>query len=199
MPPTGPVTLWIGLLKAGDPAAAQPIWEGYYRQLVRLARARLRSAPRRAADEEDVALSAFNSFCRGAEQGRFPRLEDRNALWQLLVVLTARKALELVKHERRLKRGGGRVFGESDRAAGDGPDLAGVIGAAPTPEFAAQVAEECERLLVALGDEGLRAVAVAKMEGFTNVEIADRLGCVPRTVERRLALIRSLWAAEAPP
>ena len=63
------VTQWIGRLKAGDPDAAQKLWERYFRRLVGLARKKLRAAPRRAADEEDVALSAFDSFCRAAGQG----------------------------------------------------------------------------------------------------------------------------------
>src|SRR5262245_46060314 len=71
------VTQWIDGLKAGDPNAAQKLWERYCRRLVGLARKKLRAAPRRAADEEDVALSAFDSFCRGAEQDRFPQLNDR--------------------------------------------------------------------------------------------------------------------------
>src|SRR6266403_2686702 len=71
------VTRWIDRLKAGDPDAAQKLWERYFRRLVGLARKKLRAAPRRAADEEDVALSAFDSFCRGAGQDRFPQLHDR--------------------------------------------------------------------------------------------------------------------------
>src|SRR5947209_7211625 len=95
----GSVTRWIDLLKDGDTAAARPLWEAYYRRLVTLARARLRGLPLRSADEEDVALSSFDSFCRGAEQGRFPRLEDRDDLWQLLVVITVRKAYDLARYE----------------------------------------------------------------------------------------------------
>jgi hypothetical protein len=72
MSTSGSVTHWLGLLKAGDHAAAQPLWERYFGRLVGLARARLRGARGHAADEEDVALSAFASFCKGAEQGRFP-------------------------------------------------------------------------------------------------------------------------------
>ena len=85
----GSVSHWIVQLKAGNQAAAQELWEDYFQRLVRLARRRLRGRSRRAADEEDVALSAFDSFCRGAEQGRFPRLTDRDNLWRLLVVITA--------------------------------------------------------------------------------------------------------------
>jgi DNA-directed RNA polymerase specialized sigma24 family protein len=193
----GSVTHWLHLLKAGDRAAAQPLWERYFRRLVALARSRLQGTPRRVADEEDVALSAFDSFCRGAEQGRFPKLEDRDDLWQLLVLLTARKAGQLVRHQCREKRGVGKILTEADLAdAGEGDGLADVIGNEPTPEFAALVAEQWRRLLDALADAELRQIAVWKMEGHTTEEVAARLGYVPRTVERRLRLIRALWQRE---
>jgi len=99
MSSAGSVTAWIGALKAGDHAAAQKLWERYYEQLVRLAREKLGGARRRAADEEDVVQSAFDSFCRGAGQGRFPQLRDRDNLWPLLIVITERKAFDLVQHE----------------------------------------------------------------------------------------------------
>jgi len=195
MPSDESVSHWVRELRAGNRAAAQRLWEGYFGRLVVLARQRLRGTPRRAADEEDVALSAFDSFCRGAERGRFPRLEDRNDLWQLLVVLTARKAVDLRAHERRQKRGGGAVRGES-AFGGAGERIEQAVGAEPAPDFAAAVADEWRRLFDRLDDAGLRAVALWKMEGHTNPEIAARLGCAPATVERRLRMIRTIWAEE---
>ena len=91
------VTQWIDQLKAGERDAVQKLWEAYFERLVALARQKLRGAPRWAADKEDVALSAFDSFCRAAERGRFPQLSDRDDLWHLLVVLTARKACDLLR------------------------------------------------------------------------------------------------------
>jgi DNA-directed RNA polymerase specialized sigma24 family protein len=201
MSSTGSITHWISQLKAGDQAAAQKLWEGYFQRLVALARKKLRGIPRRAADEEDVALSAFDDFCRCAEQGRFPQLSDRDDLWQVLVVLTDRKAIRLVHHERRQKRGGGAAQGECTvlrphRSSAVQAELQQIRGQEPTPEFAAEVAEECQRLLARLGDEELRSVALWKMEGYTNAEIAAKLGCVPRTVERKLRVIRSRWHQE---
>ena len=70
-------------------------------------------------------------------------------------------------------------------------------GTTPTPEFAAMVAEECRLRLDGLRDETLRRVALLKMEGCTNVEVAGRLGCGLRTVVRKLELIRRAWLAEA--
>jgi DNA-directed RNA polymerase specialized sigma24 family protein len=193
MTSSGSVTHWIGRLKAGEPAAAQKLWEGYFQKMVGLARQKLQGLPRRAADEEDVALSAFNSFCLGAGAGRFPQLSDRDSLWPLLVAITAHKAIDLLRHEHRRKRGGPPPEAGAGAAA---PDVEQAVGREPTPEFALQVAEECRRLLEQLGDDGLRAVALAKMEGYTNDEIAVRLNCVPRTVERKLRLIRKRWGEE---
>src|SRR5205085_531840 len=105
----------------GDAAAVQGLWERYFRRLVALARKKLADAPRRAADEEDVALSAFDSFCRNAERGLFPQLLDRDSLWRLLVVITARKSAHLRRDEGRAKRGGGAVVRTESSGGGDEP------------------------------------------------------------------------------
>ena len=192
------VSQWVGQLQGGDPAAAQKLWERYFHRLVGLARKKLQGMPRRAADEEDVALSAFNSFCQGAEQGRFPQLFDRENLWRLLVTITARKAHQLGVHERRQKRGGNAVLDEAalaGTASADSPEpgLEQFLDREPTPEFIAQTTEELRRLLECLPDEELRSVAQWKMEGYTNEEIAAKLGYAVRSVERKVRLIRSLW------
>src|SRR5881392_2122914 len=109
----GSVTRWVTALKEGDAAAAQPLWERYHRRLVGLAREKLRTARRRAADEEDVVQSAFHSFFQGVANGHFPQLDDRDNLWRLLVVITARKAVDQLAHEHARRRGGGTLQGES--------------------------------------------------------------------------------------
>lgn len=182
---------WLTRLKAGDAEAAQPLFERYFRRLVELAQGRLRGLRARMADGEDVALSAFTSFCAGVQRGRFPRLDDRDDLWRILVTITARKAVKLLALEGRLKRGGGA-------APADGHELDEVIGSEPSPEFAAQTADECAARLGGLPDDSLRQVALGKMEGLTNQEIATRLNCAPRTVERKLGVIRALWQSDAP-
>jgi DNA-directed RNA polymerase specialized sigma24 family protein len=194
----GSVTRWIGLLKDGDAAAAQHLWDRFFPRLVRLAQARLRGLPRGPADEDDIALSAFNRFYQAARRGQFPRLKDRDDLWQLLVLLAERRALDHRRSEGRQKRGGGQVHDEAwlerqvDSATGE-RGLAGITSQEPTPEFAALVADECRTLLRRLNDDNLCAVAVAKMEGQTNEEVAAALGCSVRSVERKLQLIRNIW------
>lgn len=194
---------WIGRLVNGDAEAAQRLWEDYFPQLALLAQRKLAGTPRRMADEEDIALSAMNSFCLAARDGRFPQLTDPDDLWKLLITITTRKALRYAEHARRRKRGGGRVRGESAfYRQGDAEAMRGldeVAGAEPTPEFAAEFADELQRLLERLGDDQLRTLALLKLEGYSNQEIAQRLECGLRTVERRLRGIRSIWSEEPIP
>ena len=192
-PEPGSVTRMLGLLKSGDREAAGQLWGRYFRKLVELARVRLRSMPRRAIDEEDVAVSVFDSFFRRAEQGQFPRLDDRDDLWQLLFVLTVRKAANLSHHENCQCRGGGRVSALSELECMGADEI---LSTEPSPELAAQFAEECERLMEMLVDETLKLVARWKLEGYTNAEIAGRIGCIEQTVERKLRTIRRIWAGE---
>jgi RNA polymerase sigma factor (sigma-70 family) len=190
------VTQWIEQLKAGHSSAAGPLWQRYVERLVRLASNKLGELPRRAADEEDVVLSAFRAFFAGVRDGRFQQLDDRDDLWQVLVMLTERKAIALRRHERAAKRGDARVRGESafvkpDQSAAAGLDQ--IADREPTPEFAAEVAENLRELLDRLQDDSQRQVALAKLEGYTNQELAQQLGISLRAVERKLQYIRRTW------
>ena len=182
----GSVTVWLNGLRARDDAAAQRLWEAYFRRLVRLARRRLAGRRAGPAASEDVALSAFDSFRRAVAVGRFPKLADRDDLWQVLVMMTARKAVDAIRHERAARRGGGAIAGGS---VGD------VIGTEPSPAFAAEFADQCRTLLDRLGDQALRQVALWKLEGFSNKDVAQRIGKSVATVERKLSLIRKKWEA----
>ncbi len=201
------VTIWISQLRTGDESATQHLWERYFERMVGLARRKLEGAKRGLADEEDVALSAFKSFCLGAQQGCFPQLRDRESLWPLLVAMTVNKSVDLIRHENRRKRGGtGQASTDSDSASPgrsettDVEPLSELLSREPTPEFAAEIAELLEVLLKkldAVEDPQLRLIALRKMQGESAAEIACDLGCVKRTVERKVQLIQRLWEEAA--
>ncbi len=139
-------------------------------------------------------------FYQAAQEGRYPNLADRDGLWRLLLQITNRKAIDLARSETSKKAGSGRVQGES--AIGDPQSmpnirsLAQVASNISTPEFAVTMAEQCQRLLALLDDPQPVSIALARLEGYQNEEIAQRIKCSVRTVERRLKLIRALWKEE---
>ncbi|MCL2348016.1 MAG: ECF-type sigma factor [Planctomycetaceae bacterium] len=198
------LTCWIQRLGQGDSKAADMLWGEYFEKLVLLARRKLDGVALRAADEEDVALSAMYSFYRGMKERKFAWVSDRNELWKLLVTITARKACAQRRHHFAAKRGGGRVRGESHfqrpddsgNRDGTGEGIAEILGKEPTPEIVAGVTDTCRQLLKRLNDERLYEIAVLTLEGKTVPEIAEQLGCVRRTIERKLERIREIWATE---
>ncbi len=194
------VTLWMNKLKDGavEEATAE-LWQRYFQRLVKRVRSRLRGAVRRSTDDEDVAASALECVLRGIREERFPDLMDRDNLWSLLVVIAERKAGKIVRREMAIKRGRGQVRGDSAilnrNEEHGGFDY--FAGREPTPEYSTVVAEECRRLLALLGDETLERIALGKMEGYTNQELADQLNCAPVTIGRKLRLIRQRWERDA--
>jgi DNA-directed RNA polymerase specialized sigma24 family protein len=198
------VTRWLQQLKRGDRQAVGPLWERYFTRLVQLARTWFPGTPTAAASAEDAALDAFASFCRRAEEDGFARLSDRDDLWQLLVALAFRKRCNQVQYEGRQRRrpSGGRVYAASAMEKDDGEAgalFANMLSGEPEPAVVVEAAEECRRLLAELEDEQLRQVALWRVEGFTNEEIAAQLGRAVPTVERKLARIRRLWQKELTP
>lgn len=191
------VTNWLKRLGTGDDAALGVLWERYFPRVVNLARTRLHARYRRVADEEDVALSVFQSLVDGVEAGRFPDLSSRENLWRILAVITSRKAVDRVNHEQRQKRGGGEVRGDSifvdDTAEAGG--FGRFAGEDPTPDLALELAERADEMLDALETDEHRRIAELKLEGYDNDEIAELLEINLRTVQRRLKDIRDAWSS----
>jgi DNA-directed RNA polymerase specialized sigma24 family protein len=199
MPDDNSVSNWLEGLRAGDDADIQRLWDRYFQRLVQLAGARLPGHSRRVFDEEDVALSAFHSFCDRVGQGQFPQLADRDDLWRLLATITSRKAIQFLRHQNRAKRGGGAVVGESvlvgnDEGAGAG--IGDFLSREPSPDEAAHFADEYTRLFDKLEDDTLKTIARRKLEGDDSETIAAALGVSTRTVDRKLRLIREIWSEE---
>lgn len=183
------VSHWIDLVKAGNSAAANQIWHHYFDRLVRAVRARLYGQNRAASDEEDIVLSVFDSFYNAAENGRFPDLSDRDDLWRLLLRMSARKVVDKRRHDMRQRRGGS-VKHVSLSGGGEDGVLIEAIGDEPSPEMVLMMQESVESFFSHLGVGQLRELAGAKLEGYSNTELAQRFGCSERTIERRLHLIR---------
>ena len=192
------VTHWIAALGSAEANEAQQrLWERYFCRLLGLAKLKLGETPTAVADAEDVATAALQSLFAGARDRRFPRLEDRHDLWPLLAKITAHKALDQQRWLLAEKRGGGNVRGDSALISPSGSQSdwpAALVENEIGPDVLVSMAEQCNRLMALLSDDQMRQIARRRLEGYTNAEIAQELGIVERTVERRLQLIRSIWS-----
>jgi DNA-directed RNA polymerase specialized sigma24 family protein len=186
------VTQLFALVGQGDQAAATALWERFVPRLLGLARRTLASHPRLNGYADDVVQSVFASFFAQAQAGQFV-LDHRDDLWNLLGVMTVRKARQAIRREMAAKRGSEQVLNEAGPSshAGSPPALEAVPTAQLGPEFDL-IAEE---MLANLPDE-LRTVAVLRLMGHTNHQIANQLDWTLRKVERKLQLIRLRWEKE---
>lgn len=183
------VTDWIDALERGDQDAAARLWEKYSPLLAAVARDKLGPVQLGAADEQDVALSAFFCFCRRVQEGRFERPNGRENASKFLATIARCKAISLIRRETAAIRGGGQPRGEAYLDEVPHPE--------PTREAMAELFDELRNLLDGLRDEDgtLFLIVQRKLEGYENKEIADELSVSIRTVQRKLERIFSLYVA----
>jgi RNA polymerase sigma factor (sigma-70 family) len=182
----GSITGLIGGMRSGDDEAARRIWEHYSPRLAALARTKLPVRLQRIVDGDELANSAMCSVIMGLREGRFQDLRDRDDLWALLACITVRKAYNEVA----------RASSQKRLAPGDIVPLDSQIVAPDLPpDLAVRAAEQFKFLLDLLGRKEaiLEPIALWKFEGYTNDEIAERLGCSRSKVARKLELIRKIW------
>lgn len=186
----GSVTRLLKALREGDDDAAAQLWERYFRRLEGVAHTHLAPVRSKACDEEDVALSAYFTFCRRYRGGEYESLRDRDEFWRLLACITKRKSINVLRYEGAVIHGGNKVQG--------GLALERVIGAEVTPSDMAELLDEQRRVMDVLRseDETLCLIAQRKFEGFTNREIAPELCRSVRAVQRKVKRIQILWAED---
>ena len=189
-------TQWLPALQNGDEKAEEHFWQEYFLKTVRLAKRRMQGLRLRAVDEEDIAISAMKSFCCLAQKRDEP-IENSTDTWKLLATIVRRKVNKERQRQFAAKRQEYRLQGESlwesdsNKSGDTGQNgLAQISGREPTPELAMELAETWDFILALPNAEEL---VTLKNEGHSNSEIAQRLGCSTRTVQRDLEKIRTTW------
>jgi RNA polymerase sigma factor (sigma-70 family) len=179
------VTRFITAAATGDMEALERIWKHYSGAMLNAARKRLSPMVRRVADEEDVAHSAFRSFCTLIGRGKV-QVPDRESLWALLMTMTVRKAMKLSRHAQADKRDVRRQIDLEEI-------IARIPSHEPTPEFVASFQEEFDRLMEILDSAGLQDIAKYQLSGWTTREIAFQMNITEASVLRKLHRIKALW------
>ena len=178
------ITRWFSCLRDGDHEAEALLYEHYFPQLVQLARRRFDADRDPVLGADATAQSVFQLIAQGARRGRFDAVTGRDDFWRILVCATRRKVIDQTRRQQSLRRGGG--FNPQ-------PLSAVVVENAVTPEAIVSMQEQMEFLLAELRDDTLRQIALDRLSGYTNEEIAERQQVSVRTIERKLKLIREDW------
>ncbi|MBI2480276.1 MAG: hypothetical protein HYV60_17080 [Planctomycetia bacterium] len=192
----GSISQDFAALRSQHPQAGQVLDSRFRKAIVMRTRSFLSGTRSRVADEEDVAQEALAACLRSVHAGKSVWVRDRRQFWRLLVASARRKAADLRKKLARKKRCDEAMRGESAFIPLGGASDEGGITQVPardlSPDRALMMTEEYRLFLASLKRE-VRDVVLLKVDGYTNREIAERLGVAVVTVERRLHLIRKKW------
>jgi RNA polymerase sigma factor (sigma-70 family) len=169
---------------AAESAAVRRIYGDYFPRLRALSQRVLGRLPGAATDADDVVQSALQSLCRFMRARGDDAARDRDDIWRLLCHVVTRKSQRRVQRQTRGLRGG-KLRPATDLEGADGPAWDVVASTLPTEQFDVLVAEALEGL-----DPPLQQIALLALEGWTQAEIAEQLGCARRTVIRKFELIR---------
>ena len=179
-PQTGSVTTWLFRLNRGDESVIFLLWKRYWQRLVELAKTDLAVFKNRASDdEEDIAQKVFTDIWQRIRSEHQPKPRNRAELWNLMIVITYRKIIDSQRGMRAKKRGGNAP-------------LHPMLTAEVAPDWSVVLNDDLDRLAELKGDMAKKIVELM-MAGFDQNEIAERLNSSPRTIQRRLALIREAW------
>jgi RNA polymerase sigma-70 factor (ECF subfamily) len=184
---------WTSLIllerfRGGDDLAASEIFDRYFRRLTALARSRLSPRLAQRTDPEDIVLSVSRSFFVDSRGGRYT-LHRGGDLWRLLAAIARHKLLRQARSQTADRRSI-EIEVPLDRV-----DEARLVGRRhdPTPDDAAALADELERVLAQLDPFGRRVLEL-RLQGLPISEIAADTGRAERSVRRSLARIRTLLA-----
>ena len=196
-----PITEYLQAYKAGDSARLNDILNAYWCQLVAHCDARLSRRFRTQQEGQDFAIQAFQNLAEGIQRGKWPRLENRSDLWQVLLQVSNCRIKDYVRQQMATKRGGQmqRLGTGANSPATRPVDL----DQFPTRDSFVQDAEQLMQLMFELSHR-LRGmpthvrILVDHLNNYTNQEIAIRHEISSRTVRRKLdevlAILKEEWS-----
>src|ERR1051326_5108003 len=181
----------INLCRQGDNKAAQLLFDRYVERLHALARRRISQRLSSRVDPEDIVQSVFRTFFGRLKEGQF-KIDDQDDLCRLLVRITVHKTLRQIAYHKAGKRDPGAEVAQSKESEDRLIDL---LDREPTPEATAMFLDQLEHFLNRLRAQE-RQILEMRLQGFSNEDIAQKLGIYDRKIRRALEHIRVLAEQE---
>jgi RNA polymerase sigma-70 factor (ECF subfamily) len=171
--------------QAGDEDAARQLFDRYVERLLALARRRISQRLASRVDPEDVVQSVFRTFFDRAKAGQF-QLEDPDDVCKLLARITVHKTLRQIAYHKAAKRDPSLETSQST----EGQDrLMELLDREPTPDDANAFMDQLEHFLGSLRPQD-RQILELRMQGYNNLEIAEKLEVSDRKIRRLMERVR---------
>jgi len=177
----------LNLWRAGDESAARQLFDRYVDQLIALARRRISQRLAGRIDAEDIVQSVFRTFFQRARKGQF-QIEEPDDLCKLLARITVHKTFRQIAHHKRAKRDAGQETAQTDDSQ---EMLMAILTGEPTPEEATAFLDQLEHFFTKL-DPRARQIIEMRMKGYSDIEIAEKLGISDRQIRRDMEEVREL-------
>ncbi len=191
MPDSSEARTFLDRWRQGDEEAARQLFDLYVDQLLALVRKRLSVRLASRVDPEDVVQSVFRTFFTRTKEGKF-QIDQPDDLCKLLVRITVHKTFRQVAFHKAAKRDLNLEAGQGE----DGRDVVlGLLDRGPGPEMANQFLDQLEHFLKRLRPDD-RQILELRMQGYKDVEIAEKLNMSDRTIRRLMERVRKMAAAE---
>lgn len=174
----------LNRLSENDELAAMEVFSRYSQRLLTAARQRLATSLSARVDPEDIVQSTFKSFFRRAGNGGYFAPESGD-LFNLLVVIAMRKINARADQHLAASRDIRRTKSSHDLPIADLQDEQGLR------ELCLTIDDLCAGLA-----EVQRAIILARLEGYSVNEIAQRCSKSKRTVERELQNFREILSKQ---
>lgn len=199
----GSVTRWLDLLRQGKSdtekeSAVEPLWRRFFSLLVSAAESDLAHSTRRVYDEEDAALSGFYGAVAALIEGRYLEAVNRESLWRLLLASVQRKIRLRSQYDAQASRDASMTLTEDGLEQEHAVTLDDFPSRPLVFDLHNELAETLAILLASITDDSVRSTAMLKLEGCSDSEVAKRLNCSRRTVQRRLEITRRHWRNQFP-
>ncbi len=181
----------VDLFRRGDQDAAREIVDRYLDRLLTLARRRISQRLASRVDPEDIVQSVFRTFFVRLKEGQFV-FQDQDDLCKLLMRITLHKTLRQVAYHKAAKRDPSL---ETPQGSHHSEQLSALFDQEPTQEATVTFLDQLEHFLTQLRPQE-REILEMRLQGFSNEEIAKKLGIYDRKIRRVIEHVRDIALKE---
>jgi RNA polymerase sigma-70 factor (ECF subfamily) len=181
----------VDLFRQGDQDAAREIVDRYLDRLLTLARRRISQRLASRVDPEDIVQSVFRTFFVRIKEGQFV-FQDQDDLCKLLMRITLHKTLRQVAYHKAAKRDPSL---ETPQGEHHSEQLSALFDQEPTQEATVTFLDQLEHFLTQLRPQE-REILEMRLQGYSNEEIAKKLGIYDRKIRRVIEHVRDIALKE---